>query len=104
MTDRGRQVPHADHCGSLLRPQELRSAWAAHALGRMGDEELRGGRTDRRSSQPGHVFAPIGARNPAIQCTNRPIRRAWAVDSCDHASRDMTVNCDLGPKSARPGP
>jgi len=42
MTDRRRQIPHADHCGSLLRPQELRSARAAHALGRMGDDELRG--------------------------------------------------------------
>ena len=42
MTDRRRQISHADHCGSLLRPQELRSARAAHALGRMGDDELRG--------------------------------------------------------------
>ena len=42
MTDRRRQIPHADHCGSLLRPQELRSARAAHALGRMGEDELRG--------------------------------------------------------------
>jgi len=42
MTDRRTQIPHADHCGSLLRPQELRSARAAHALGRMGDDELRG--------------------------------------------------------------
>jgi 5-methyltetrahydropteroyltriglutamate--homocysteine methyltransferase len=42
MTDRSGQISHADHCGSLLRPQELRSARAAHALGRMGDDELRG--------------------------------------------------------------
>jgi len=42
MTDRRTQTPHADHCGSLLRPQELRSARAAHALGRMGEDELRG--------------------------------------------------------------
>src|SRR6516162_1297045 len=42
MADRRTQIPHADHCGSLLRPQELRSARAAHALGRMGDDELRG--------------------------------------------------------------
>jgi methionine synthase II (cobalamin-independent) len=41
MTDLRRQIPHADHSGSLLRPQALRGARAAHALGRMGDDELR---------------------------------------------------------------
>jgi 5-methyltetrahydropteroyltriglutamate--homocysteine methyltransferase len=33
---------HADHCGSLLRPVELRQARTAHALGRMNDAALRG--------------------------------------------------------------
>ena len=42
MTGRRRQISYADHCGSLLRPQELRSARAAHALGRMDDDELCG--------------------------------------------------------------
>jgi len=41
MTANQSGIHHADHCGSLLRPQELRQARAEHALGRMSDDALR---------------------------------------------------------------
>ena len=40
-TDRSPTIHHADHCGSLLRPPELREARRLAALGRIGPDELR---------------------------------------------------------------
>jgi 5-methyltetrahydropteroyltriglutamate--homocysteine methyltransferase len=39
--DAARTIHHADHCGSLLRPQELREARRLASLGRMSAEALR---------------------------------------------------------------
>ena len=34
-------IPHADHCGSLLRPRALREARRDHGLGTLGADALR---------------------------------------------------------------
>jgi 5-methyltetrahydropteroyltriglutamate--homocysteine methyltransferase len=41
MTDNGRPPYRADHVGSLLRPARLLEARKSHAVGEMGDDELR---------------------------------------------------------------